>query len=86
LQRAPLEAVADIQKSPSSRIRIGISSWRGTHKCEIRECTSNIPGSYWPTSAGISLDIEKLEELIAALQKSRARAVSLGLLSGRAAA
>jgi hypothetical protein len=39
-----------------------------------------------PTSAGVTLDVEKLPELIATLRKAEAKAVSAGMLSkGRAA-
>jgi hypothetical protein len=81
LQADVPEIIAAVAKSHSAQLRISLTSWRGQHKCEIRECTASVPGNYWPTAAGVSLAADKLDELIAALSKARARAVSLGLLS-----
>jgi hypothetical protein len=69
------------KKPPPAGCGVGLSSWRGKNNIELRECTASVPGNYWPTSSGISLSIDKLDELIAALSKAKARAVSLGLLS-----
>ena len=51
--------VATIDKSRSSQLRIRISQWRGKRRGEIREATATIPGIFFPTSAGVMLDIER---------------------------
>src|SRR5262245_37326690 len=78
-----LTAIAVIEKSRSSQLRVAISSWRGPHKVEIREATVTIPGVYMPTPSGVSLDVDRLHELINALQFAEAEAISKGMLAVR---
>ena len=75
-----ISRIAVIEKSPCAQLRVGISLWRGTHKLEIREATATIPGIYMPTPNGITLDIKKLPELIAALQAAKSEAISTGTI------
>jgi len=75
-----ITTIAVIEKSPCAQLRVGISLWRGTHKLEIREATATIPGIYMPTPNGITLDIKKLPELIAALQAANSEAISMGTI------
>jgi hypothetical protein len=65
------ELIAEIDKSHSSRLRISLTEWHGERKVEIRECSATIPGIYFPTSAGVTIPLEKLPELIAALEAVR---------------
>ena len=86
LQGASLNPVAIIQKSHCSRLRIGISEWRGTNSVEIRECSAVIADIYFPTGNGISLPIKKLPELLEAIIAAEREAIERGLLSSRRAA
>jgi Transcriptional Coactivator p15 (PC4) len=69
--RTTVNTIAEIDKSHCSRLRVSIDSWRGTVLVDVRECTANIPGCYWPTSMGVRISIEQLPELIRALEKAR---------------
>ena len=78
--------VATIDTGRSAQLRVSLTTWRGSHKVELRDYTATIPNVFFPTSAGVTLDVEKLPELIATLRKAEAKAVSAGMLSkGRAA-
>jgi hypothetical protein len=72
--------VAAIDKGRGSRLRISISSWRGLHRVELRECTELVPGTYYPTAVGLMLDVALVDELVSALEAAKAKAIALGLL------
>ena len=72
--------VATISKSRSSQLRVLLSQWRDKRRAEIREATATIPGLFFPTSAGVMLDIEQLPALISALQSAEAAARGRGWL------
>ena len=74
----------DIAKSHASRLRISLKDWRGVVSVDVRECTANIPGAFWPTSMGVALEISKLPKLIDALRAVEAEAIARGLLERRA--
>ena len=84
----PAQAViASISKGHCSELRISLGTWRGNHKIEIREATATIPNVYMPTPNGVTLDVDRLHELITALQRAEAEAITRGMLpNGRAAA
>ena len=65
-------AIANIELGHASQLRISIESWRGSHKVELRQATATIPGIFFPTSAGVMLDIEQLPALIAGVQAAEA--------------
>jgi hypothetical protein len=79
-KRPSLEITGEIQKSYSSRLRISLSSWRGKHNIELRECSSVIGDIYFPTSSGVTLEISKLPELIEVLKVALTEAKKRGLL------
>ena len=78
--------VATISKSRSSQLRVLLSEWRkkrrwrGKRRAEICEATAAIPGIFFPTSAGVILDIEQLPALIEGLQAAEAAARRRGWL------
>ncbi|MGD0533547.1 MAG: hypothetical protein ABSA62_15135 [Methyloceanibacter sp.] len=79
--------VASITKAPTAELRVLLTTWHGSHKVELRDFTATIPNIFFPTSAGVSLDVEQLHLLIAALRKAESVAISRGMLSkGRAVA
>ena len=72
--------VATIDTSRSSQLRIAISQWRAKRRVEVREATAVIPGIFFPTRAGVMLDIEQLPALIEALRKAVGEARKRGWL------
>jgi len=76
--------VATITRGPATEPRISLTSWRGSHRVELRDHTATIPGVFMPCGPGITLPVERLHELIAALQRAEAEAISRGLLTVRA--
>ena len=78
--RQATSIVAAITKSRSSQLRISISDWRGQRRAEIREATALIPSIFFPTSAGVSIDVRQLRNLIEALQAAEAEARRRGWL------
>ena len=59
--------IAMIDKTHSCQLRVSLSSWRDKHKIELADFTSVIPGIYFQAGPGISLDVEKLSELLKAI-------------------
>jgi hypothetical protein len=81
---SPDDHIAIIDKNASTQIRVVISAWRGQHKPEIREFSPGpVNGTWWPNSKGVSLDINDLPQLLQALRKAEAEAVSRGLIKVR---
>jgi hypothetical protein len=84
--RSPhLNQVAVVRKSASAEIRVSLKSWRGSNAVEIREATAAIPGIFFPTPNGVTFDVERLPELITALQAAESEARVRGVL-GKAGA
>ena len=65
-------AIANIEIGHASLLWISMESWRGSHKAEHRQATATLPGLFFPTSAGVMLDIERLPALIEGLQAAEA--------------
>jgi len=79
--------VASITKGGAAELRVLLTTWHTSHKVELRDYTATIPHIFFPTGSGVSLDVEKLHLLIAALRQAEAEAISRGMLSrGRAVA
>jgi hypothetical protein len=81
--------VAAIAKGTRCQLRVMLTAWRGAHKVELAEFTPGpIPDTFWRSKFGVAIEVERLPELIAALQAAKAEARKRGLLSkqGRAAA
>ena len=74
----PSTTIATISKSRSSQLRVSISEWRGQRRAEIREATALIPTVFFPTSAGVSIDVRQLPALIKGLQSASAEARERG--------
>jgi len=73
--------VAVISKTASAQLRVSLTTWRGQHKLEIREATAAIPGIFFPTPNGVTLELDKIPDLIAALQAAEVEASARGLFS-----
>ena len=78
--------IAMIDKTHSCQLRVSLSSWRDEHKIELADFTSVIPGIYFQAGPGISLDVEKLSELLKAILIAERAVIEGGLLPGTAAA
>lgn len=61
-----------ISVSRTSQVRVLISEWRGARRLEFRTYTATIPECWMPSGVPVSLPVEKLDELMAALSKARA--------------
>jgi hypothetical protein len=78
--------IATIATGHSSQVRVHLRRWRDQTKVEIKHFTATVPNVYMASGAGISLDIEKLPELLKAIVAVEHEAITRGLLSnGRAA-
>jgi hypothetical protein len=62
-----------IEKNRNTDVMVGISEYKGRTYLNIRECwlDARNPGARNPTKKGVTLNTDKLEELIAALQGLR---------------
>jgi hypothetical protein len=72
--------IAIIEKSFHAQVRVTLNSWRGQHKVHVREYTPGALADQWWPGKGACLDVEKLPELLEALQKAAVEAPKLGLL------
>lgn len=79
-RRSSQDLIATIDKSLSCQLRVSLSTWRGQTKIEIADFTSVIPGTYFQSGAGVTLDIEKLPHLLKAIVAAERTALERGLL------
>lgn len=71
----------DIAVTRGVTVRVQRNEWRGKPKVDIRTYFGfGDPDSLGPTKKGVSLDIELLPELLAALHDVAARAIEAGEL------
>ncbi len=75
--------IGTIDKGRSAALRVSIWSHNGLDRLELRELTATIPGIYFPTSAGVMVPIENLDELLETIQKAKVEAIARGFLTGR---
>lgn len=66
-----LAVIATINKSHCSQLRVSISQWRDLTKVELREVTATTPRHLHADDHGITLEIFRIDELIAALEKAK---------------
>jgi hypothetical protein len=69
--RPAQELIASIDTRHAQQVRVFRARWRNQHRIELRPYSATVPGVYMPCGAGISVPIEKLPELIAALKRVR---------------
>ncbi len=77
--------VATIGKNSLEEVRVTFNEYRGSHLLDVRIFSAFAGDEKRATKKGVSLKIEKLPELIAALQTAQSEAARLGLLEGGAA-
>ncbi len=63
--------IAAIDTGHSSQVRVHLYRWREQTKIEIKHYTATVPKCFMASGVGVSLDIEKLPELIDALKAVR---------------
>jgi hypothetical protein len=74
--------VATIGKNSLEEIRVTFSEYMGSHLLDVRTFSAFAGEEKRATKKGICLKVEKLPELITALQTAQAEASRLGLLEG----
>jgi hypothetical protein len=78
---SPDVTIAIVEKGANAQVRVTLSKWRGRTKVHVREYNPGaIAGQWWP-GKGACLPVEKLPELVKALQDAEADARHRGLLS-----
>jgi hypothetical protein len=75
--------VASIEVSWRVQVRVTLTEWRGRRKLHIREYHPGpVAGTWWPSRQGVALDLQRLPELIQALEAAEAEANKRGFLPG----
>lgn len=70
-----------IRKTPTTAVRVVLDECRGAHTVQLAEAeTRGLAGLYYASGPKVSLDVQKLPELINGLQSLQAEARRLGLL------
>ena len=77
------ETIATIPKNATEEVRVSLSEYRGTHLVGIRVYANykSPLDERTPTKKGVALKVERLPELIAALQEAERDAIEAGLLA-----
>lgn len=76
---APAEVVATIHKNANESIRVSVSQFHGHTLADVR-VFAPVAGMdcLCPTKKGVSVRVEMVDEVIAALHEAKARAAELG--------
>jgi hypothetical protein len=69
-KQASLEIVGEISRGHSSQLRVAVSTWHGQRKLELRECTRLFGETFFPAGTPVTIDIDKVPQLIALLSKA----------------
>lgn len=73
--------IYEVQKNKRERVRVALDQFKGHDLIDVRVTVQMDHGApFTPTAKGVSLKVEKLPELIAALQVAASEAVERGLL------
>jgi hypothetical protein len=73
-----------IAKSPTTAVRVSLCDWRERYTIELAEATTRgLANLFYASGASVSLPVEKLPELLDALESLSAEARRLGLLEER---
>lgn len=77
--------IATIGKNASQEVRVTLSEFKGSHNLDVRVFAAyGGDDERKPTKKGVSLKLDKLDELMVALGQARMAAERLGLLKGGA--
>lgn len=72
--------IGTIKKNASEQVRITLGRYRNLPRIDVRIWYRTEHGDYQPTRRGLSLPLERLAELIQALERARHAALDRGLL------
>jgi hypothetical protein len=80
--------IATVRKNQNEEVRVSLSTFKGCDLCDVRVYASFDDGDAErrPTKKGIAVKVDRLPELIAALQSAEAEARRRGLFEARRAA
>lgn len=78
--------IARLRKNAQEQIRVALDTYRDVRLVDLRVTVelSQVSGVQSPTKKGLSLRVEMLPELIAALQQAEAKAIDLDWIGGLA--
>lgn len=78
--------IAEFTKNRREMCRVALDNYQGVDLIDLRVTVqlSESSGIWTPTKKGLSLRVEQLPELIAALQEAHQRAIADGLIGGPA--
>jgi hypothetical protein len=79
--------VAQLLKGDRAEVRVTLSEFKGRHTIDLRifETFAGTTDARAPTKAGVTMAVERLPELRAALEEAERQAEALGLIAkGRA--
>jgi hypothetical protein len=65
------ELIAAIDTGHASHVRVQLYRWRDQTKIELKPYSATVPKCFMPCGPGVSLNVEHLPELIAALEKAK---------------
>jgi len=65
-----LTVIGSIKKSTASQLRIAVTEWRGERRLELQETTRLFGETFFPSGKPLTLDIDKIPELVALLSKA----------------
>ena len=63
--------IANIERNRSEIYRVSLNEFKGKLLCDIRIWYLDADDNYQPGKKGVSVPVEKLDELIAALQSAK---------------
>lgn len=73
--------VAEVQKNASEKLRFAFQELKGHQLLDMRVYgIFSAAKTYMPTGKGVSVNVSKIPELIAALQEAERKARELGLI------
>lgn len=74
--------IGRIEKNCREEIRVSLDSWKGFNLVALRVFYRDDAGAMKPSKAGLVFRVEKLPQVLAALQEAQAEARRRGLLGG----
>jgi hypothetical protein len=69
-RKQALEIIGAVDQGNCSQVRVGVSHWRGDHKVELRTCTRVFGGIFFPAGPPVTIDPDKVDQLIDLLRKA----------------
>jgi hypothetical protein len=67
--------IATIATGHGHQIRVRVSRWREHTKLELKPYSATIPDCFMPCGVGVSVDLSKADELVAAITAAKKKAL-----------